>query len=369
MGIMAQYYKPSLNSKSDPFIKDIQLKLNAIRLNYHGNWDYLVPDGIYGLKTRNAVKAFQIFKNITPVSGVLGPTTSMYINQQYCNIPQLKAAPQVVNSKEDNELGRILFKFYKATSDMVVEFMLGIQKDYANNTKRLVNDWNILVNKIRTRLLQLISKFKTNKGPACEQLARYWKKREKLSPNRIVKSNKYSQNIETLLNKHLGTSHIKLDYNKVYKQLKLGKFFSGAGKAVKFGDIDLYKSIWKVGEDINSINDSQAWLNNWTKDINGLIDVLIGLIIGTIVVLLLPEEMALLLVCLIAGAVCVLVSWILECFHKTYIGQIVDNTIGEKTAILVKSWLNEMNDIKIKNKMAEEAWINSQDTITIKLFK
>lgn len=89
---MAQYYKPSLNSKSDPFIKDIQVKLNAIRLQYHGNWDYLVPDGIYGPKTGNVVKSFQILKNITPVSGELGPTTTNYIIQAYNNVPKITNA-------------------------------------------------------------------------------------------------------------------------------------------------------------------------------------------------------------------------------------------------------------------------------------
>ena len=89
---MAQYYKPSINSKSDPFIKDIQVKLNAIRLQYHGNWDYLVPDGIYGPKTGNVVKSFQILKNITPASGELGPTTTNYIIQAYNNVPKITNA-------------------------------------------------------------------------------------------------------------------------------------------------------------------------------------------------------------------------------------------------------------------------------------
>lgn len=93
---MAQYYKPSLNSKSDSFIKDIQIKLNAIRLQYHGNWDYLIPDGIYGPKTGNAVRSFQILKNITPASGELGPTTTNYILHAYNNVPKITNASYVL---------------------------------------------------------------------------------------------------------------------------------------------------------------------------------------------------------------------------------------------------------------------------------
>lgn len=89
---MPQYYRPSRYSKSDPYIRDIQLKLNAIKAQYHGNWDYLITDGIYGPKSGEAVKAFQIYKNITPASGELGPTTSKYINQVYNSLPTISNA-------------------------------------------------------------------------------------------------------------------------------------------------------------------------------------------------------------------------------------------------------------------------------------
>lgn len=103
---MAQYYKSGISSKSDSYVKDIQIKLNAIRLYYHGNWDYLVSDGIYGPKTSNAVKAFQILKNITPVSGELGPTTANYINQAYSNVPKLSNASCSLSDTPTNNKSR-----------------------------------------------------------------------------------------------------------------------------------------------------------------------------------------------------------------------------------------------------------------------
>ena len=368
--LMAQYYKSDKKSKSDAYVKDIQAKLNAIRLQYHGNWEYLVPDGIYGPKTSNAVKSFQIFKNITPASGELGPTTSMYIYQLYNNQPQLKATPYHENEQQDNELGEVVMNYFcRPTLKMVVELLSNLQKDYPKNSKQFVKDWNLIVNKIRTRFLQLLSKFDTNKNSAYDQISRYWEKKKALSPNRKNKLRKNSQNIERLLDKHLGPSHVKLDYNRVFNKLKVRKVISGAGNVLRISEkVDLYMALWEITDDINNINDSASWMSKWTRDINSLIDVLIDLIIGAIVVLLLPEEMALILVCLIVGAVGILVTWLLDCFHKTYIGRKFDATVGDETAKFLRSWQNEMSDIKTKNRMAEEEWMGSQGTVTIKLF-
>lgn len=364
---MAHYYKSSINSKSDPFIKDIQIKLNVIRLQYHGNWDYLVPDGKYGPRTANAVKCFQVYRNITPASGELGPTTSMYINQIYNNQPQITNIPIKIDNQKDDDLVNIVMEYFcKPTCEMVVDFLLSLQKDYPKNTRVLVRDWNLVVDKIRTKLLQIVSKFDTNYNSVYEQIERYWEKKKKLSPNRHNKNKRYYNNIRRLLDQHLGISHVRLDYNRVLSRLRVGKVISGAGKII--GKLDLYCALWDIVNDLNSISESSTWMSKWTKDLNNLVDVLIGIIVGAVVALLLPEEMALILVCLIVGVVGIVISYLLDLFHETFIGQKLGNAIGENTAKFVKSWQSEMNDIKMKNKMAEEAWVKSQGTITIKLF-
>lgn len=101
---MKQYYKSIHSSVPDSYVRDIQEKLNSIKFRYHGNWDYLTIDGIYGPQTANAVKSFQILKNITPASGELGPTTSKYINEVYNNVPKITNAHSILsNSTHDTK--------------------------------------------------------------------------------------------------------------------------------------------------------------------------------------------------------------------------------------------------------------------------
>ena len=64
-------------------IRAIQSKLNTIRETWNGSWSYLTTDGIYGRNTRDAVKAFQIFANITPVTGNLDSATQIAINDKF----------------------------------------------------------------------------------------------------------------------------------------------------------------------------------------------------------------------------------------------------------------------------------------------
>lgn len=82
----------SLTPKYNSIVQDIQNKLNAIRCRVHGNWSYLQPDGLFGEKTKQAVKAFQSYRNITPISGDIGDTTLYYINEAYSHVPQIRKA-------------------------------------------------------------------------------------------------------------------------------------------------------------------------------------------------------------------------------------------------------------------------------------
>ena len=75
------YLKASSTPKFDPIVQTIQMKLNAINIKVHGNWPYLQVDGLFGEKTAKAIKAFQAYRNITPISGEIGNTTLYYINE------------------------------------------------------------------------------------------------------------------------------------------------------------------------------------------------------------------------------------------------------------------------------------------------
>lgn len=74
------------------FVRGVQRQLNAIRTAYHGNWDYLDPDGKFGSHTEAAVKAFQIYRGIVPASGELNAATAAAVGETYKTIPVLSAA-------------------------------------------------------------------------------------------------------------------------------------------------------------------------------------------------------------------------------------------------------------------------------------
>lgn len=87
------YYTANKTNKQDETVREMQNKLNAIRTQFHHNWDYLTPDGYYGPKTAAAVRKFQEYRGIRPASGILGDTTARYIREEYNSIPQWRAAP------------------------------------------------------------------------------------------------------------------------------------------------------------------------------------------------------------------------------------------------------------------------------------
>lgn len=93
-------YSSSPKPQFDSFVLEVQKKLNCVRRSFHGNWEYLDEDGKYGVKTQNAVKSFQIYRGITPVSGILGSTTYNYLNELYNKIPQITSANNHLPNKE-----------------------------------------------------------------------------------------------------------------------------------------------------------------------------------------------------------------------------------------------------------------------------
>ena len=72
--------------QADPIVKDYQEKLNFILRHYHGNWEYINPNGIFDIKTAYCVREFQKYRNITPCSGELNLFTMMCIDDMYRQI-------------------------------------------------------------------------------------------------------------------------------------------------------------------------------------------------------------------------------------------------------------------------------------------
>jgi hypothetical protein len=64
-------------------IRNFQYKLNAIRDIFHCPWSHLTTDGVFGRNTRDAVKAFQIFANVSPVTGNLDSNTQRAIDAKF----------------------------------------------------------------------------------------------------------------------------------------------------------------------------------------------------------------------------------------------------------------------------------------------
>jgi len=83
-----------------------QKKLNLVRDVYHGLWVHLNPDGVFGRNTRDAVKGFQTFANLSP-TGVLDDNTQRTVTRYAICTPQFYDLFQRIitsNPFNDNDL-------------------------------------------------------------------------------------------------------------------------------------------------------------------------------------------------------------------------------------------------------------------------
>ena len=77
-------YKVGIKIRYNSVVQEFQRKLNTIRNNYHFTWDNLSVDGFYGSKTAAAiVRLFQKAFVVSPIDGILGPTTMLAIDNIY----------------------------------------------------------------------------------------------------------------------------------------------------------------------------------------------------------------------------------------------------------------------------------------------
>ncbi len=126
------YFKASKNPKFDPTVQVLQRKLNIIRNRIHGSWPNLVADGLFGEQTKQAVKGFQLYRNITPVSGEVGNTTWQHINELYDYNPVLKNDDNFLLGGDESEWKSATVKAITQLTD----YLNGISKDIENQIKR-----------------------------------------------------------------------------------------------------------------------------------------------------------------------------------------------------------------------------------------
>lgn len=77
-----RYHHSSEKERGDE-IRQFQEKLNVINTTYHGGWQRITPDGIYGRRTRDAVKAYQIWQGFAPATGNLDENLQRHITNMY----------------------------------------------------------------------------------------------------------------------------------------------------------------------------------------------------------------------------------------------------------------------------------------------
>lgn len=146
---MKNFYDINNKRTCDPYIKDIQTKLNSIRETFHYSWERLTPDGIYGIKTKAVVMAFQKIHGITPASGILGPTTSQYIisiNKKN-QIRQISEQTYGIVSKTVNNIYKI---------DSIVN------KD-EKNLAYILEEWKKIIIQQHDNLIRRLKKIPINK--------------------------------------------------------------------------------------------------------------------------------------------------------------------------------------------------------------
>lgn len=174
------YLSPSPYNRPDETVREIQNKLNSIRLSFHHSWDYLTTDGIYGKNSAAAVKAFQQYKGImsqgTPQGPILGDTTIEYIRQEYRRIPVMSSAsPTTVvytPPAQDPKFG--FNEFFDACMTIIGNFdsFLKNELEYirsmtTNNPKALTQRYKSMATRLDPRMKEikelLNKKFKTRK--------------------------------------------------------------------------------------------------------------------------------------------------------------------------------------------------------------
>lgn len=179
----------STDMKCDLQVRSIQLKLNSIRNKYHYAWEELKPDGIYGPRTQKVVTEFQRLRGITPVSGVLGPTTINYILE--ADRPKMLSNTPSAGKNYDSIKSGISNTYNVVTQGVGSAYQIN---DMVNpGEKRLAfvfAEWNKILKEQYEGILRRISKLPAKKQMRARNVARQMERVQKF----VVKAQKYGIN-------------------------------------------------------------------------------------------------------------------------------------------------------------------------------
>ncbi len=158
------HHNPPYESGNEIYV--FQDRLNYIRNTYHFGWDHINADGVYGRRTRNAVKGFQSYfmgtgngdldektqalinskfyecqrgySASTDVKRCYNPTYN-YIDQGYADIANCTAGPPIIRPSGGNSFSETANKAPKGGDDMGFSLEY-FKKNYADNFYSLCDD-------------------------------------------------------------------------------------------------------------------------------------------------------------------------------------------------------------------------------------
>lgn len=158
-------------------IRSLQEKLNTIRQVYHGTWSHLQPDGIYGRRTRDAVRAFQIYMGLSP-SGNMDLMTQAAIIAKHQDSQQTYCFYQPVqNYQRQNALfsnaGDIDWSDYTTSATTVATDRTADPSTYAKPTENeFVAAWKGPFNTLLTDLDAIADSFVEHKKVELSMIAK-----------------------------------------------------------------------------------------------------------------------------------------------------------------------------------------------------
>lgn len=186
---MKEFYDVTKDNKFDPYVRLIQLRLNSIRDANNYNWEKLSPDGIYGRKTKSVVASIQEKYKLSPVSGILGPTTAKCIIEK--DSPKIKPYYQNSNTTKNGIKETYNITSYAIGATYTINSAVDVKE---KNLAYLFNEWNKVIEQQYDSLLRRISKFPEKKQMRARNVIKQLDKCQKF----VEKARKYGINTATI---------------------------------------------------------------------------------------------------------------------------------------------------------------------------
>lgn len=149
----------SKSAKTNIAVRQLQLKLNAVRANVHGLWPYLDPDGVMGPQTAKAIEGFKKYRNISSHDG----NWLSLLDMEYQRVPMLRPAPNnmIQNVSPSNPINTIPSTSYDTLSSSI-KSIYQTDKWVNHNEKGLayiIKKWEETLNQQYESLLRRLNKF------------------------------------------------------------------------------------------------------------------------------------------------------------------------------------------------------------------